>query len=109
MSIKKTGETNWNGEPALSKIESQVSRTETARRLKEVDEAMGSMITQKDLVRFLKNPENAQEFNRLVEDIRFALMDYKVCSPESLALIRFKICHRLRYDETSTTRTASRL
>jgi len=76
--------------------------------LKEIDQAMDSMITQNDLARFLKNPENAQVFNHLVEDIRYALMDYKVCAPEGFALIRFKICLRLRYNETSTTRTASR-
>jgi len=39
-------------------------------------------MTQKDLVFFLKKSENAQKLNGLVQDIRYALMDYQVCSPE---------------------------
>ena len=45
------------------------------------------MTNQKDLALFLKTPENAQKVNGLVQDIRYALMDYQVCSPKSLSLI----------------------
>jgi len=40
---------------------------------------MDSMIIQKDLALFLKNPKNAQKVNGLVQDTRYALMDYQVC------------------------------
>ena len=70
---------------------------------------MSSMITEKDLAHFLKNPENALEFNALVEDIRGALMDYQVRTLESLALTVPNLRHRLRYNETSTTRAVVRL
>lgn len=59
---------------------------EIARKLKEAGQAMGLVIAQEDLTGFLSNPESAQELNSLVEDIRFALMDYQVCTSERLAL-----------------------
>jgi len=45
---------------------------------------MDSMTTQEDLALFLKNPENAQKVNGLVEDARYALIDYQVCTPGAL-------------------------
>jgi len=48
---------------------------------------MDSMATQKDLALFLKNSENVQKLDGLVQDTRYALMDYQVCSPKRLALI----------------------
>ena len=45
---------------------------------------MDSMTTQDNFAHFLKNPENAQELNGLVEDIRHILMDYQVCIPKHL-------------------------
>ena len=42
---------------------------------------MDSVITQKDLADFFRTPENAQKVNSLVEDIRFALMNYQVRTP----------------------------
>jgi len=42
------------------------------------------MANQKDLALFLKTPENAQKVNILVQDIRYALMNYQVCSPKAL-------------------------
>jgi len=48
---------------------------------------MDPMTTQKDLALFLKNPENAQKLNGLVQDISYALMDYQVRSPKSPALV----------------------
>jgi len=42
---------------------------------------MDSITTQKDLAPFLNEPENAQKVNGLVQDIRYALMNYQVCSP----------------------------
>ena len=53
-----------------------------ARKLKEVDQVMGSMTSQNNLVDFLDDPENAQRVNSLVEDIHYALMDYQVCAPK---------------------------
>ena len=66
---------------------------------------MDSMTTQNNLGNFLKNPENAQELNGLVEDIRCALMDYWVCTLKPLALIASDIQLRLHYNETSMLRT----
>jgi len=45
---------------------------------------MTSMAARKDLALFLKNPENGQKLNVPVQDIRYALMDYQVCSPKAL-------------------------
>jgi len=49
--------------------------------LTEIGQAMDSIVTQQDLTCFLNDPENAQRLNSLVEDIRYALMDYQVCTP----------------------------
>jgi len=49
--------------------------------LEEIDRAMDSVTSQKDLSHFLKNPENAQKVNGLVEDVRHALMNYQVRTP----------------------------
>ena len=54
------------------------SDTEISRRLEEIGQAMDSMMTQDDLPDFLNNPGNAQKFHRLVEDIRYALIEYRV-------------------------------
>jgi len=48
--------------------------------LKEIGQAIGSMAARNDLANFLENPENAQKLNGLVEDIRYALIDYQVCT-----------------------------
>ena len=53
-----------------------------ARKLEEVGQAVRSMTTRSDLADFLNSLENAQKFNGLVEDLRYALMDYHVCAPE---------------------------
>jgi len=53
-----------------------------SRKLEEIGQSMHSITTQKDFADFLKTPENAQKLNDLVEDIRYALMDYQVCSPK---------------------------
>jgi len=55
-----------------------------ARKLEGIGRAMGPMTTQEDLALFLKNPENAQKVNGLVEDIRYTLIDYQVCTPGAL-------------------------
>lgn len=41
---------------------------------------MESMTNQNNLVDFLDDPGNAQWVNGLVEDIRYAMMDYQVCA-----------------------------
>jgi len=43
---------------------------------------MDSVTSQKDLFHFLKNPENAQKVNGLVEDVRHALIGYQVRTPK---------------------------
>jgi len=48
---------------------------------------MDSMTDQKDLALFLKTSDNAQKVNGLVQDIRYALMEYQVCFPKRPALI----------------------
>ena len=45
---------------------------------------MNSMTTQEDFADSLKDPENAQRLNNLVEDVRYALMDYRVCVPRDM-------------------------
>jgi len=44
------------------------------------------MATRKDLALFLKKSENAQTLNGLVQDTRYAMMGYQVCSPKRTAL-----------------------
>jgi len=39
---------------------------------------MDSVMAQEDLALFLRTPENAQRLNGLVEDVRYALIDYQV-------------------------------
>ena len=68
---------------------------------------MHPMATRNDLADFLNNPENAQELNGLVEDIRHTLMDYWVSTPEWLALTISDIYLRHHYKETSITKTVS--
>ena len=53
-----------------------------SRKLKEIEQSMDSITTQEDLTLFLNDPENAQRLNGLVEDIRYALMEYQVCAPK---------------------------
>ena len=53
-----------------------------ARKLEEIGQAMYPMTARSDLADVLDSPENAQKFNGLVEDIRYALIDYHVCAPE---------------------------
>lgn len=43
---------------------------------------MDSITTQEDFAYFLKNHRNSKELNDLVEDIRYTLMDYQVCTPK---------------------------
>jgi len=52
----------------------------TTRKLKEIGQDMESMTNQNNLVDFLDDPGNAQWVNGLVEDIRYAMMDYQVCA-----------------------------
>ena len=58
-----------------------------ARRLKEIGQALDSIVAQKDLVQSLSNTENAQKLNCLVEDIQGTLMGYQVRTPEPPGLI----------------------
>jgi len=65
------------------------------------------MTAHNDLANFLKQTENAQKLNGLVEDIRYALIDYQVCTPNRFALDVFNIFLRLRYNEKSTIKAVS--
>ena len=67
------------------------------------------MRIQNDLVNFLNNPEDIEGLNGLVEDIRYALIDYQVCAPKILTLIISDICLRLPYNKTCITRVVNRL
>jgi hypothetical protein len=53
-----------------------------ARKLEDVRQALDPMTTQKDIAQFLNNTENAQKLNDLVDDIREAVMDYQVRTPQ---------------------------
>jgi len=48
--------------------------------------------TQKDLSLFLKNSENAQKLNGLVQDIGYALMEYQVCPAGWFPLVVANTC-----------------
>ena len=61
------------------------------------------MATQKIIVQFLNNANNAQRLNGLVNDIREALMDCQVRTFKGLALITSNICLRLPYSGISIT------
>ena len=66
---------------------------------------MDPMTTQNNCADFLKNPENAQELNGLVEDIRYTLMDYRVCTLKKHILIVSNIHLRLHYNKTLSMKT----
>ena len=82
---------------------------EASRKLRDIGQAMSSITTQKELADLLKDPENAQRLNSLVEDVRYALMDYRVCIPKRLAANVSNIYLRLRYNGKSTTKAVRRL
>ena len=63
---------------------------------------MNSMTTRNDLADFLNNPENAQWLNVLVEDTRYALMDYQVWTPKTLPSFLSNAYLRLHYNGRST-------
>jgi len=80
-----------------------------ARKLKEAGQTLEVVTTRNDLAHFLSNPKNAQGVNSLVEDIRYAMMDYQVCTQMGLSLIMPDTFLRLHYNKTSTTRAVKRL
>ena len=67
-----------------------------------VHQALDLMATQKNIVQFLNNPDNAQKLNDLMDDIREAVMDYQVRTFELPALITSNVCFRLPYNGVST-------
>ena len=79
------------------------------RKLEEVGRAIDLIKTRSDLPDFLSNPKNAQKFNDLVEDIRYAFMEYQVCTPRSNPLLISNTHLRLRYKQTYATRAVKRL
>ena len=85
------------------------SDTEIARKLNAVHQAVDLVTAQEDLANFLKNPDNAQKLNDLVEDIQYALIEYQVRTPKRLAFNVSDICLRLRDNERSTTKAVRRL
>jgi len=72
-----------------------------ARKLEGVRQALDLMATQKNIVQFLNNPDNAQKLNDLVDDIREAVMDYQVRTSEGPALVTSNVRFRLPYNGTS--------
>jgi len=52
---------------------------------------MDTIVAHENFAHFLNVPENAQRINHLVEDVRYALMEYQVCAPEILNPIRSNI------------------
>ena len=63
----------------VCEIESQ-SDPGIARKLKNVLRNLNPLEEQGRIVGFLKNADDAQKLNGLVEDIRDAIMDYLVCT-----------------------------
>jgi len=78
-----------------------------ARKLKEVDWAMDLVTTQEDLAGFLNNIEDAHKLNSLVEDVRYALMDYQVCAFRELGFTVLNICPRPRCSKISMMRAVN--
>ena len=70
---------------------------------------MGLMVAQGDFVDFLNNPEGVQEIDGLVDDIRYALMDYQVCACKKIVFIVSDTYFRLQYNGISIMSTASLL
>ena len=70
-------------------------------------QVMDTMINQENFAHFLSIPENAQRINYLVEDVRYAIMEYQVCAPERPDPNASNICLRPHYNERSTTRAVS--
>ena len=79
-----------------------------SRKLEEIGQAMDEMTSQKDLADFLKNPENAQKVNGLVEDVRDALVHYQVHTLNTFTRIISNVHCRRHYDWTSTPRVVNR-
>ena len=77
--------------------------------MKEIGQAMNPITAQKDLADFLKGPKNAQRLNSLVENIRYALMDYWVCIPKKFAANVSNVYLRFCYSRKSTTKAVRRL
>jgi len=75
--------------------------------LDDVGKALDPMTSQKDIVQFLNNAENARKLNDLVDDIHEAVIEYQVCTPKALALIELNICFRLPCNKASTTTPVS--
>jgi len=65
------------------------------------------MSSQKDIVQFLNNAENAQKLNDLVDDIHEAVMEYQVRTPKALTTVVPNIHFRRPYNKISTTAPAS--
>ena len=80
---------------------------DTTRKLTAAGQVMNTMTTQENFAQFLNVPENAQRINHLVEDVRYALMEYQVCAPENLNPILSNTCLRLHYNKRSMTRVVS--
>ena len=70
---------------------------------------MNTMMTRNDLGDFLDDPENAQRLDSLVEDVRYALIDYRVRTPGMIILTASNICPRLHCNEISIARIVKRL
>jgi len=70
---------------------------------------MGLIAAHNDLEKFLREPENAQNLNGLVEDVRYALIDYQVCAFNRLVLNASNTFLRLLYNKKSTKNTVRRL
>ena len=75
-----------------------------SRELEGVGRAMNSMTTQNNLMDFLNDQENSQRLNGLVEDIRYSLINYRVCTLKHTLIIS-NIHFRLHYNKISMMKT----
>ena len=77
------------------------------RKLKEIGQALDLMTTGNDPTDPLNKPENEQKLDGVLDDIRYALMDYQVCTSMTLApnVNVSDIWLRLHCNENSTIRT----
>ena len=80
-----------------------------ARKLNDICQSLTLPAEQGKVVEFLKNTENAQKINGLVEDIHDALMDYQVCTLNYPSPTMSDLHARLHCKRISTMKVVSSL
>ena len=108
--MRERGGSDWNGEITISRVTGGVLPTVITRSLENICQGLAQLDGQGKIEGFFNNAKNADKLSGAVEDIRDAMMEYQVCIHTLSAAISISdIRTRLRYNKTSTARTASSL